>query len=104
MNRNLDILPADTRTVFSKYIPDHMDKLTKAVQNNLPTSLDGIVAATDLIYKEMSSHGIALVVDSRFTVFDVIWDNLNLTQTETETNHDEPSSATSDKALAELRS
>jgi hypothetical protein len=100
-NKNLQILKEDTRVVFSKYNDHHQKCLTKAVLNNLPETPDGIEAATDLIYKEMSTYGIALVVDSRYAVFDAIWDNLNLTLTETETN-DESSSTNSEPALTKL--
>lgn len=75
--------PADPRVVFSKYNPGHQVALDKAIKNNLPTNLNEIPEAIEAIRNEMKAQQIILMNDSRFYLFDAIWDTLPK-----ETNHE----------------
>jgi len=87
--KDLSILQPDTRVIFGKYSEDHTVLLNEAVLNNLPTTLDQIPQAIEAIFAEMAKNKIAMYVDSYFTTFDLIWDNLP--NTLKETTNEQPS-------------
>lgn len=72
MTRTLDLFPADKRVVFSKYIPDHIQRLSKIVSEHKELPFEEVV---DISFAEMKKQEIALTVDCRMMIFD-IWHDL----------------------------
>lgn len=95
IKRDLGILPEDKRVVFSKYVEDHMNKLTTIITDTKPElPTDDLSEYFTQVKNAMSTQGILMMNDTDYKIFDILWDNL--TETEKETFNEPSDEASTD--------
>ncbi len=99
IKRDLGILPADNRVVFSKYDPVHTKALTEVMDSSrmqLPVEPDELTEYFYIVKNLMSQRGYMMNIDTTPFIFNMFWDTLN--ETEKETFNDEPSNGPVEQA------